>query len=126
MIKEYKTIKEIASPLMVVEGVDGVTYSGSQLSEEGTYSFYCTDNAGNTSSSYTITLDKSAPTLSTSIGSFYETTSQSFVVAASDESHASSAIVVPVVTRSIATARTPRPLLRFGALSGSAVPKSSQ
>lgn len=67
-----------------------VTYftytSGSQLSEEGTYSFYCTDNAGNTSSSYTITLDKSAPTLSTSIGSFYETTSQSFVVAASDES----------------------------------------
>ena len=26
MIKEYKTIKEIASPLMVVEGVDGVTY----------------------------------------------------------------------------------------------------
>ena len=26
MIKEYKTIKEIASPLMIVEGVDGVTY----------------------------------------------------------------------------------------------------
>ena len=26
MIKEYKTIKEVASPLMVVEGVEGVTY----------------------------------------------------------------------------------------------------
>ena len=26
MIKEYKTIKEIASPLMIVEGVDGVGY----------------------------------------------------------------------------------------------------
>ena len=26
MIKEYKTIKEIASPLMVVEHVEGVTY----------------------------------------------------------------------------------------------------
>ena len=26
MIKEYKTIREIASPLMVVEHVDGVTY----------------------------------------------------------------------------------------------------
>ena len=29
MIKEYKTIKEIASPLMVVEHVEGVTYDGS-------------------------------------------------------------------------------------------------
>ena len=26
MIKEYKTIREIASPLMVVEHVEGVTY----------------------------------------------------------------------------------------------------
>ena len=26
MIKEYKTIKQIASPLMVVENVEGVTY----------------------------------------------------------------------------------------------------
>ena len=26
MIKEYKTIREIASPLMVVENVEGVTY----------------------------------------------------------------------------------------------------
>ena len=26
MIREYKTIKEIASPLMIVEHVEGVTY----------------------------------------------------------------------------------------------------
>ena len=26
MIKEYKTIREIASPLMIVDGVEGVTY----------------------------------------------------------------------------------------------------
>ena len=26
MIKEYKTIKEVVGPLMVVEGVDGATY----------------------------------------------------------------------------------------------------
>ena len=26
MIKEYKTIKEIASPLMIVDGVENVTY----------------------------------------------------------------------------------------------------
>ena len=26
MIKEYKTIREIASPLMIVEGVEGVTF----------------------------------------------------------------------------------------------------
>ena len=26
MIREYKTIKEIASPLMIVENVEGVTY----------------------------------------------------------------------------------------------------
>ena len=26
MLKEYKTIKEIVGPLMVVEGVEGITY----------------------------------------------------------------------------------------------------
>ena len=26
MIKEYKTIKQVANPLMVVEGVEGVTF----------------------------------------------------------------------------------------------------
>ena len=26
MIKEYKTIKEVASPLMLVQNVEGVTY----------------------------------------------------------------------------------------------------
>ncbi len=36
--------------------------SGTQLTAEGTYYFYCTDNAGNTSSTVSITLDKTAPT----------------------------------------------------------------
>lgn len=36
--------------------------SGTQLTAEGTYYFYCTDNAGNTSSTVNISLDKTAPT----------------------------------------------------------------
>ena len=36
--------------------------SGTQLTAEGTYYFYCTDNAGNTSSTVSITLDKTVPT----------------------------------------------------------------
>ena len=35
--------------------------SGTQLTTEGTYYFYCVDKAGNTSSTSTITLDKSIP-----------------------------------------------------------------
>ena len=35
--------------------------SGSQLTTEGTYYFYCVDKAGNTSSTSSITLDRSAP-----------------------------------------------------------------
>lgn len=35
--------------------------SGSQLTTEGTYYFYCVDKAGNTSTTSTITLDKSIP-----------------------------------------------------------------
>ncbi len=58
--------------------------SGSQLAEEGTYVFYCTDYGNNTSANYTITVDRTAPTLSCSIGSFYETTGGSFTVSASD------------------------------------------
>ena len=36
--------------------------SGTQLTTEGTYYFYCTDKAGNTSSTVNITLDKTSPT----------------------------------------------------------------
>ena len=36
--------------------------SGTQFTAEGTYSFYSTDLAGNTSSTYTITLDRQIPT----------------------------------------------------------------
>ena len=39
-----------------------VTYtSGTQFTEEGVYSFYTVDRAGNTSSTYTITLDRKIP-----------------------------------------------------------------
>ena len=36
--------------------------SGSQLTAEGTYTFYAKDNSGNTTAYYTITLDKTKPT----------------------------------------------------------------
>ena len=36
--------------------------SGTQFTAEGTYSFYSIDKAGNTSSTYTITLDRQIPT----------------------------------------------------------------
>ena len=36
--------------------------SGTQLTAEGTYYFYCTDKSGNTSSTVSITLDRTAPT----------------------------------------------------------------
>ena len=36
--------------------------SGTQLTAEGTYYFYCTDKAGNTSSTVSITLDRTVPT----------------------------------------------------------------
>ena len=36
--------------------------SGTQLTAEGTYYFYCTDMSGNTSSTVSITLDRTAPT----------------------------------------------------------------
>ena len=35
--------------------------SGTQLTAEGTYTFYCTDKAGNTSEYYTVTVDRQAP-----------------------------------------------------------------
>ena len=35
--------------------------SGTQLTTEGTYTFYCTDKAGNTSEYYTVTVDRQAP-----------------------------------------------------------------
>ena len=35
--------------------------SGTQLTDQGVYSFYCTDKAGNTSATVTVTLDRTAP-----------------------------------------------------------------
>lgn len=61
------------------------TYSnGTQMTTNGTYSFYCVDNAGNTSSTVTISLDNTKPTLSISNGSFGGTLSDGFTVSATD------------------------------------------
>lgn len=43
-------------------GTSYVSYTwGTQFTEEGTYKFYATDNAGNTSETYTVTLDRQIP-----------------------------------------------------------------
>ena len=60
--------------------------SGSQLAEEGTYSFYCTDAAGNFSMIYTVILDKSAPIIGCLQTEFYSTYGLGFTVSASDDS----------------------------------------
>lgn len=42
--------------------------SGTQLTTNGTYSFYCTDKAGNTSDTVTISLDNTPPVVTLSKG----------------------------------------------------------
>lgn len=58
--------------------------SGSQLTENGTYSFYCEDKAGNTSSTYTVKLDNIAPTLTCSQVAFFEEYDDTFTVKVAD------------------------------------------
>ena len=58
--------------------------SGTQLTADGAYSFYCTDNAGNTSQTYTISKDCTKPTLTSSVGGFGKTLKDGFTVTASD------------------------------------------
>lgn len=61
------------------------TYAaGTQFTVNGTYYFYCTDNAGNTSATYSATLDNVAPVLSCGQSAFYETTAYDFTVRATD------------------------------------------
>ncbi len=58
--------------------------SNSQLTEEGKFSFYCVDNANNTSAVYTVTRDSTAPVLSCEQSNFYSTTDKGFTVKATD------------------------------------------
>ena len=58
--------------------------SGTQLTANGTYSFYCVDNVGNQSTTVTISLDNTKPTLSLSKGNFGDTLNDGFTVSASD------------------------------------------
>ena len=61
------------------------TYSsGSQLATNGTYYFYCTDNAGNSSATYSIKLDNVAPTMTCSQTDFYSTVDNDFTIKVSD------------------------------------------
>ena len=57
-----------------------------QYLASGTYSFYCVDNAGNRSSTYTVTLDNEAPTLTATNATFGTTTEFEFRVTAEDDS----------------------------------------
>lgn len=58
--------------------------SGTELTTDGAYSFYCVDNAGNTSQTYTISKDCIKPTLTSSVGGFGKTLKDGFTVTASD------------------------------------------
>lgn len=58
--------------------------SGSQYSAEGQYAFYATDNAGNISATYTVTVDRTPPALTCSETEFFETYGTGFTVAATD------------------------------------------
>ena len=61
------------------------TYTnGTQLTENGTYSFFCEDNVLLESSVVTISLDNKAPTLTLSKGNWNDTLSDSFTVSATD------------------------------------------
>lgn len=58
--------------------------SGTQLTEEGQFSFYCVDGAGNTSPTYTVFRDSTAPVLKCPTVDFYGTSGKGFTVTASD------------------------------------------
>ena len=62
-----------------------VQYSnGSSLTASGSYSFYCIDKAGNTSSTYTVLMDNDAPVINCDIAGFSETVNKAFTVSTSD------------------------------------------
>ncbi|MBQ3505158.1 MAG: hypothetical protein IJA89_00095 [Clostridia bacterium] len=58
--------------------------SGTQLTTNGTYSFYCTDKAGNTSDTVTLSLDNTPPVVTLSKGDWGDTLSSGFTVSATD------------------------------------------
>lgn len=80
------TLSDISA--MYVKLPDSSSYSlysaGMQLTTNGKYYFYCTDSAGNTSDTYSVTLDNTTPVISCSQIGFYETTEYDFTVSASD------------------------------------------
>lgn len=71
-----------------VKAPNATTYaeytSGNQLTDNGTYTFYCEDKAGNTSVTYTVKLDNIAPSLTCSQSAFFEEYDNTFTVSVSD------------------------------------------
>lgn len=69
---------------------DATSYTSASESTQyrasGLYSFYCYDSAGNRSSTYSVTLDNEAPTLTCETALFGSSTEDSFVVVAEDDS----------------------------------------
>ncbi len=61
-----------------------VEYKGEKIYDEGSYSFYCIDNAGNQSSTSYATLDNNAPILSCEGATFYTTVFSDFSVKVTD------------------------------------------
>lgn len=76
----------VANIYVKVPGASSYTAytSGSQYTVNGKYYFYCTDNAGNSSATYSVTLDNIAPVMSCAQTEFYSTTEYDFTVKASD------------------------------------------
>lgn len=58
--------------------------SGTQMTTNGTYSFYCVDNVGLQSSTVSISLDNTKPTVTLSGGNWGDTIANGFTVSASD------------------------------------------
>ncbi len=59
--------------------------NGATLTTSGTYSFYCVDRAGLSSSTYTVLMDNDLPTLTCNVSEFSETVKTGFTVSATDE-----------------------------------------
>ncbi len=65
-------------------GTTSIYAEENRYTEAGKYSFYCTDNAGNISMTYTLTLDLSAPSLSCTTN-FFAISEKTFTVSAVDD-----------------------------------------
>lgn len=80
------TLSGVGKIYVRMPGAGGYTtmVNNASFTKNGEYSFYCTDNAGNTSKTYTITLDNAAPTLECEGATLGGISGQGFTVTAKD------------------------------------------